>query len=281
MYRQEKQGRRVAVAMDFEWRVMKDHFGHLRPEDLTIDVCRRYVTARRKMKAKGKDTAPADGTIWTELGHLRTVMTWAHSRRLIPFAPAVERPSKPAPKDRWLTRAECERLIAAADEHHVKLAILLMLATAGRIGAILELTWDRVDFERGVINLRTTETGPRKGRAAVPMNDGLRAALSAAEVVAMTDNVIEWAGQPIKRLRTGFNAAVKAAGLKNVTPHVLRHTAAVHLVANGVPMQKVSQYLGHSSTAITERVYGRYAPDHLKNEAEILDFTKPVRKVIG
>jgi site-specific recombinase XerD len=73
----------------------------------------------------------------------------------------------------------------------------------------------------------------------VPMNDGLRAALSAAENAAMTDNVIEWAGQPVARLRTGFTA-----GLKSVTPHVLRHTAAVHLVAPGVSMQKVAQLNG-------------------------------------
>jgi integrase len=271
-YRKEKQGRRVATVMKFEWRSMNEHFGHLRPEELTVEICRRYTAARHKAKKH-------DGTIWTELGHLRTVMTWAHSRRLIPFAPAIERPAKPAPKDRWLTEAEIDKLLAAPMATHVQLAILLMLSTAGRVSAILELTWERVDFERGIINLRTTETGPRKGRAVVPMNDGLRAALSAAEKAAMTDYVIEWAGAPVARLRTGFNAAVKAAGLEGVTPHVLRHTAAVHLVANGTPMQKVSQYLGHSSTAITERVYGRFAPDHLRAEAEILDFTKRARVV--
>jgi integrase len=279
MYRQEKQGRRVAVAMGFEWKAMKDHFGALRPEDLTIEVCRRYTAARRKTKVKGKDTFTHDGTIWTELGHLRTVLTWARNARLIPFAPMIERPAKPAPKDRWLTRAEIDKLLAAPKAHHVQLAILLMLATAGRVSAVLELTWERVDFERGTINLRTNETGPRKGRAVVPMNDGLRAALSAAEKAATTDYVIEWAGGPIARLRTGFNAAAKAAGVKGVTPHVLRHTAAVHLVAGGTPMQKVSQYLGHSSISVTERVYARFAPDHLKAEAEILDFTKPVRIV--
>lgn len=272
MYRQEKAGRRVAVAMGFEWRAMAPFFKDARPEDFSVEMARKYTAARRKA---GKQ----DGTIWTELGHLRTVFTWAHSRRLIAFAPYVERPAKPAPKDRWLTRDECRRLIEAATEHHVKLAILLMLSTAGRVSAILELTWDRVDFDQGIINLRTTEGTTRKGRAIVPMNAGLRAALSHAEESSMTDNVIEWAGQPIKRLRTGFNAAVKASGLKDVTPHVLRHTAAVHLAADGVPMQKISQYLGHSSTAVTERIYARFAPDHLRAEAEILDFTRPVRVV--
>lgn len=270
MYRQEKQGRRVATAMKFEWKAMEPHFGALDATALSIDACRRYTAARRKA---GKH----DGTIWTELGHLRTVLIWAANRRLIPYAPGVERPQKPAPKERWLTNEEVRKLLDVPKAPHVQLAILLMLATAGRVSAILELTWERVDFDAGIINLRSSETGPRKGRAIVPMNAGLRAALSQAEGAAMTDYVIEWAGEPVKRLRTGFNKAVKDAGLKGVSPHVLRHTAAVHLAAAGVPMARISQYLGHSSIAVTERVYARFAPDHLREEAEILDFTRPVR----
>lgn len=266
-YRREKDGRRVAVAMGHEWKAMGRHFGHLRPDQITTDTCRLYIGLRRQA---GKH----DGTTWTELGHLRTVLRWALGDK----APRIERPAKPAPKDRYLTRVEIDRLLAAPMAAHIKLAILLMLSTAGRVGAILELTWDRVDFERGQINLRTDDTGPRKGRAVVPMNAGLRAALQTAKVAAESDYVVEWAGEPIQGIKTGFNAATAAAGLKGVSPHVLRHTAAVHLVAAGVSMNKVSQYLGHSSTSVTERVYARFAPDHMREEAAILDFTK-VRSV--
>lgn len=272
LYRIEKRGRRIAEAMKFEWRKMAPFFGNLRPDQVTIDLCRAYSEARRVV---GKQ----DGTIWTELGHLRTVFLWAASRRLIAYAPAVERPAKPAPKGRWLTLEEIARLLDAPKAHHIQLAILLMLSTAGRVGAILELTWDRVDFDGGWINLRTTETGPRKGRAVVPMNAGLRAALSQAKGAALTDWVVEWAGQPVKSIKTGFKKAVRDAKLDDVSPHTLRHTAAVHLVAGGVAMQKVSQYLGHSSIAVTERVYGRYAPDHLREEAAILDFTTRAKAV--
>jgi integrase len=282
LYRTEKKGRRIAEAMQFEWRVMETFFGALRPEQVTIDLCRSYTGARRAMGKR-------DGTIWTELGHLRTVFLWAAERRLIPYAPSVERPAKPAPKDRWLTLDEIGRLLDVPKPHHIQLAILLMLGTAGRIGAILELEWSRVDFEAGWINLRTTDTGPRKGRAVVPMNDGRRAALSVAKSAALTGHVIEWAGDPVDSIKTGFNNAAIAAGFvgktakgndrATISPHTLRHTAAVHLVSNGVPMQKVSQYLGHSSIAVTERVYGRYAPDHLREEAAILDFTKRAKVV--
>jgi integrase len=268
-YRREKHGRRVAVAMGHEWRAMGAHFGHLRPDQINVEGCRSYIGSRRKA---GKH----DGTIWTELGHLRTVLRWAYGDK----APAIERPAKPAPKDRYLTRAEIERLLAAPMAHHIKLAILLMLSTAGRVGAILDLTWDRVDFERNQINLRVDSTGPRKGRAVVPMNAGLRAALQSAKEAAQTEHVIEWAGGRVAGIKTGFNAAVKAAGLVGVSPHVLRHTAAVHMVEAGIPIAEVAQYLGHSNTHVTFAVYGRFSPTHLRKAADVLDFTA-VRKAAG
>lgn len=282
MYREDKEGRRIADAMAFEWKAMQPFFGNLRPDQTSTELFRNYAKVRRGM-GKG------EGTIWTELGHLRTVFIWAANRRLIAYAPPVERPQKPAPKSRWLTDAEIAKLLTADAEHHIKLAILLMLGTAGRVSAILELTWDRVDFEGGYINLRTTETGPRKGRAVVPMNPTLRAALSAAKATALTDHVIEWAGNPVKTIKTGFNHAAIDAGFSSVrptgtvkatiSPHTLRHTAAVHMAAAGRPMSKISQYLGHSSTAVTERVYARYAPEHLQEESAVLDFARLLKAV--
>lgn len=265
-YRKEKDGRQVARGMLHEWKAIGPHFGHLRPDHVTTHTCREYTALRR---AAGK----SDGTTWTELGHLRTVFTWALDKKLIAHAPKVERPPKPAPRDRYLTEAEIQKLLAAPAAHHIRLAIILMLATAARVGAILELKWSRVDFERGQIDLRSSDIGPRKGRAIVPMNNMARAALTASRDAALTDHVIEWAGEPVASIKTGFNAAVKAAGLTGVSPHVLRHTAAVMLAAAGVPMSRISQYLGHSSTSVTERVYARFAPDHLREEANILDFT--------
>ncbi len=199
----------------------------------------------------------------------------AKKTRLIPHVAYIERPSKPATKDRNLTRSEFEKLLAAPAEPHIRLAILLMLSIAARVTAILELTWDRVDLERGQIDLRKSATGPRKGRAVVPINTGLHDALVAGREAALTDHVVEWAGKPLKSITRGFNSTVKTAGLVNVSPPVLRHTSAVHMAEAGVPVAEISQYLGHSNASITERVYARFSPDHLRTAAQILDFTRP------
>jgi integrase len=104
------------------------------------------------------------------------------------------------------------------------------------------------------------------------MNRTLQEALRIARQAALTDHVIEWAGKPVGSIKKGFNQAVKLAGLPEVSPHVLRHTAAVHMVQAGVSMDEVSQYLGHSNTSITASVYARHSPQHLRKAANALEF---------
>jgi integrase len=52
------------------------------------------------------------------------------------------------------------------------------------------------------------------------------------------------------------------------------------MVSADVPMEKVSQYPGHSNTAITERVYARYVPSHMQDATEVLNFTA-IKKAKG
>jgi integrase len=83
---------------------------------------------------------------------------------------------------------------------HIKLFVVLTITTGGRTAAILELTWDRIDFEAGTIDLRTREVVDpltkkvRKGRAIVPMSNEARAMLQDARQGALTNYVIEWSG---------------------------------------------------------------------------------------
>jgi integrase len=262
--------RPAATTLKYTGRAVLPHFGAFRPDQITVDQCRAY-TVKRLAQGRSK------GAVWTELGHLRSALMWAQKVGLIDRAPYVERPQKPAPKDRWLTHAEIDRVLSADAEPHVKLAVILMLTTAGRVSAILQLTWDRVDFDRGQINLRLDDDGPRKGRAIVPINGSLRAALLQAREASLSNHVIEWAGQPVKSIRKGLERLVTNAGLPEVSAHVFRHTAAVHMAVGGIPMSQIAQYLGHSSTAVTERTYARFAPDHLRGAAEILNFGKEKR----
>jgi len=270
-YLQDRVGRPVVKNMRSSGKAVLEKFGHLRPDQVTTEHCRDYDKWRRK-------AGLMQGSVWTELGHLRTCLKWAENMKLISSAPHIERPQKPMPRERYLSRPEINKLLAAECEPHIRLAILVLLTTAARVSAVLDLTWDRVDLDRGQINLRRDMFGTRKGRAIVPINTTLRAALVIAREAAVTQSVIEWNGGPVKSIRKGFTTAINNVGLKDVSLHVLRHTAAVHMAEAGVPMEEISQYLGHSNVSITFSTYARFSPQHLSRAAEALNFGE-IRKV--
>ena len=272
----EKDGKLVRTFRD-NWKALGPRFGAMQVADLTSDVCRDYATQR-------VEQGRSSGTIWTELTRLRSAINWAFKRRVITTCPYVWVPSKPAPKQRVLTQEEIWRLTDAAVMPHVKLFIGLALATGGRSEAIVGLRWDACDFVGKTIDLREKEVlNPltkkvRKGRAIVPMSDEIRAMLQDARLGALTEHVIEWDGAPIKKIRKGFQAAVTRAGLSSdVTPHTLRHTVASAATDAGVPMLKISRFLGHRDQATTERIYSKTRPEFTADVANVVRIRREAR----
>ena len=69
-----------------------------------------------------------------------------------------------------------------------------------------------------MIQLRDpSDTTKRKGRATVPINDGLSDDLAHAKAGALTNFVIEWAGRPVKSIKRGLKAAGVAIGRPDVS----------------------------------------------------------------
>jgi integrase len=196
------------------WKSAAGTFGGLAAVDVTEAVCRKFAGDNKRKV----------GTIRKALSILRAALNWAERKALIDKAPHIWLPQAPPPKDRRLTREEADALRNGAVMPHVRLFIEIGLGTGARAGAILSLRWDMVSDR----SIRFSQSSRQKRRATVvPVNDTLREALERAREGAMTDYVIEWAGQPVKSIKRGFREAVKRAGLgADVTPHVLRHTAA-------------------------------------------------------
>ena len=82
---------------------------------------------------------------------------------------------------------------------------------------------------------------------------------------------MRYGSKGVSDIKTGFAATVRRSGLKDVRPHDLRHTAAVWMAEGGIPMSEISQYLGHSNTFVTERVYARYSPEYLRGATSALE----------
>lgn len=230
-------------------------FGHLSPEEINRDLCRTYI-ARRRAAGKG------DGTIRTQMAYLRAAVNWHDDQSGARF----ELPAAPQPLDEFLTSEEIDKLLAAAVSPHVRVFLIVGLHTAARREAILGLTWStHIDFDRGEVWLGFKAGG--KGRAPrLPMTTTLNAALRDAQGLALCDHVVEYAGRPVTSIRTALRATYQRAGLGHIKrpAHVLRHTAARRMAEQGVSMEIISQVLGHSSIAVTERVYARFSPQGMR-----------------
>jgi integrase len=235
------------------------------PEAITESECRRYAAQRRR-------EGVGDATIRTELAALKAALRWAGGRErgLIAEVPTVSMPPRPEARIRWLTRDEAARLLAACEAHHVRLFITIALNTAARSGAILSLTWERIDLAARVIDFREPgRAQTRKRRKLVRINDTLAEALTQAQSVATTEYVIEWAGDRIDRIKHGFARSAARAGLTDVTPHVLRHTAVTWMLQAGVSIWEAAGMAGMTAEMV-ERVYGHAHPDYMVRAAKAL-----------
>lgn len=263
-YKASLGNRPAAKTMSAEEKAVLPFFGPLYPLQITTDKCDEYIAKRRKAGRK-------DGTILTELNRVSATCGHAVLKGRIDKKPPMSFPPRPDPRDRHLSKPEFRRLLEGARLPHSKLFLILAVSTGARMSAVLQLTWDRIDFERKLIYLRKPgQTG--KGRATVPMNAPAELALREAQKASRCDYVVSWGGQPVLSIKKAVMLASERANLADVTAHVLRHSAAVWMAEDGVPMAEIGQYLGHSDSRITERVYARFSPQYLQKAAKSLDF---------
>jgi len=261
LYLEDKKDLSSYPSMVEAWKSLFVFFAHLRPDQVTRILCRSYVEHRKR---QGR----SNGTIIKELGCVRAAINWYKPNNGAIF----EMPSQPAPRERYLTKREFATLLENCASPHIRLFVILALTTAGRKSAILQLRWEQVDFYRDIIHLAIPdELGRRKGRASVPMSKKAKEALIEAKNGALTEWVIEYNAKPVKDIKKAFQRACERAKLKDVTPHILRHTAAVWMVERGTPIIEISKFLGHSNSQITEKVYAKYSPNYLRGAAAALD----------
>jgi integrase len=245
--------------MEFHARHITAALGEVPAEAVDQDAVDRYI--------KGRSAAP--GTVRKELGILRAALRFCAKAKVMGPAPQFSLPTAPAPRDRRLTRAEFDRLLAACKDHHLAVFCQLAWHTAARASAILDLKWSDVDLKGRRIHY--TAAGRQKRRVTVPINDTLLPVLQEALKGALTPFVVEYAGKPVGSIKKAFATACGHAGLVDVSPHVLRHSAACAMIEKGVSFEEVAQFLGHSSPSVTFRVYARYSPEYLANAAKALE----------
>lgn len=250
--------------LEQQTRLAQEFFGDVPVERITRSQCIRYAEWRYGQGVSA-------WSIRRELGIVRAAVNWVYKEGWIASAPYIQLPATPPPRERYLTKEECRKLVNAAIACHVKTFIVLGLTTGARKAAICDLTWDRVDFDNRLIDYRVSDMKRKKGRAVVSMNDLCFSQLKEARLLAQSDYVIEWGGKQAKNMNKAFRETVARAGLgSEVTPHIMRHTAATLAAQGGASMHDIAGMLGHSDVTITSRVYAKHSPEHMRKVTDLL-----------
>ena len=230
---------------------------------LTSERIAAYRDARlAQPSARTTDGRLSPCTVNRELALLSHLLHLAHDEwGALDAVPKIRRATEPQGRLRWLTPAEEARLLAACRASRTPQLIAIAtvaLETGMRASEIYGLTWDRVDFSRGVIQLERTKRGTRRE---IPMRQIVHDVLSAMAGAEPRPGRV-WRHASV---RHAFEAAVDRAHLEGFRFHDCRHHFASWFVMRWGSLAALKELLGHSNFAMTLR-YAHLAPEHLRAE---------------
>jgi integrase/recombinase XerD len=206
-------------------------------------------------------------TIARHLSAVRGLLRFLVTEGLIPADPSehLTSPKQWSTIPKFLNRDQTDKLIAAPDSVKPsgirdRAMLELLYASGIRVSELVRLKLSQVDAGVGVIRV----TGKGNKQRLVPIHSG---ALKALEEYCVNARHALLKGKASPYLfvtarggpltRQAFWAAVKLNGRKagifhNLSPHVLRHTFATHLLEGGADLRSVQAMLGHSDLSTTE-----------------------------
>lgn len=255
-------------------------WGALNVSDVKGETCRRYARSRVRHMRDGSVRPISDGTIRRELNVLQAAVNYCHREGYLTAPVRVSLPEKPPARDVWMTRQEAARLIRSARRtekgKHLARFILIALYTGTRKDAILRLGFmpntagGWIDVEHGVMYRRgATERETKKRRKPVKMPRKLL-----AHCRRWQSNGARWAveinGARVGDIKKAFEGARDHAGLHEVTPHTLKHTAITWAMQRGMRVETAADYFDTSAETI-RRVYYHHSPEYQDDAVAIMD----------
>jgi len=247
---------------------LEPRFGKKRLDTISpIDIERMKLELKKGLNKNGKPYSAA--TIKHQLVLLNRLFNLAKKWRLYAGDNPVEEVEMPRldnHRTEFLTEQEAINLAKVLENWPCQYSVAFIrftLLTGFRRGELFKLTWDDVDFERGMVTLREPKGGKTLTTNVSPEAlDVLRGMeVSSPYVFPGKDGGqrTDFKG-PWKRIR-------KAAGLSpNFRFHGLRHNFGSTLASAGVDLQVIQKLLGHKDYRTTLR-YAHLSPGVIKDAA--------------
>lgn len=202
------------------------------------------------------------------MGVIRAAVQWTFDRGEIPSMPPIFKPrAQDGEGVRPFSFIELAHLLNSADHEHERRFLLLCICSAARPGAVLDLTWDRIDKETGVIDYNVPgRERTKKRRARAPLCSLARAYLEDRRSVGP---VIQWNGRALKGFKMTFTRIAKRARIEG-TAYGIRKSVSIWLRREGVHEWDIKGMLGHAIGGETER-YAHYRPEYMRAAAESVE----------
>jgi integrase len=287
-------GRKRSTIGDYESCVrihLAPFFGDKSVDKITPADVEAFVALKR-------DEGKATKSILNYLGLLHSIFKFAEKRGLTRGNPvaAIDKPGRPEHDAdiRYLDQVDLEALIVAVPagpRESTERTIYLTAAMTGlRQGELIALRWKDIDWSAGRIRVRQNyvrgEFGSPKSKRSsrsVPLADRVGAELErhfGASAYQDDEDLVfchPQTGAPLDRSRLlkRFKAAAKAAGLRDVRFHDLRHTFGTRMAAAGVPLRTLQEWMGHRDFKTT-LIYADYQPSEHERELVARAFGSPL-----
>ncbi|MGM4967404.1 tyrosine-type recombinase/integrase [Tardiphaga sp. 1201_B9_N1_1] len=264
---------------------LADFFGGKMLSAINRKLCNEYTKDRGNKGGARRD-----------LEDLRAAITHHSDEGFHRGIVKVKLPKKGPARDRWLTRDEAAKLLwkcwrakevqnwkgigpVETDKRplrHLARFILIGLYSGTRSGAIASASpipaigRSYVDLDNGVF-YRLAQGKEETNKRQPPMRLAPRLLAHMRRWHRrglIVRHFVEWNGEGVKSVKTGFKTAVGLAKLGDgVSPHTLRHTAATWMMQNATDPWQAAGYLGMSLETLL-KTYGHHHPDHQKDAVD-------------
>ncbi len=259
---------------------------HIYPEIGNIKLISLTATRLDQLYALKRKDGLSERTIEYIHALIRLVLNHAVKKNILVKNPTVTADA-PKPGKKYvqpLTVEEVHRLFEAIKYDRLRNLWIVGVGTGLRLGELLALTWDCIDWENEVLYVRQSFSEVRgkgmvlgtpkseKSYRTVGLPNFVLEALrdqrlaSSAQWVFSTSHSTPFSHRNV--LREFKKVSEKANLSSKIRIHDLRHTFISHLLAENVPPRDVQEIAGHSSFAVTMDIYGHLLPGAQREAAK-------------
>lgn len=297
---------------------IKPEIGRIKLSALRADILQKFINQKLKNgrcdKVKDINTNKlvtrkgglSEKTIKNMYNMIHSALKQAYKNGLVNqnVSELINLPKQKRNEMRVLTLDEQKNLQSAVQNERLGIGIILSLFTGIRLGELLGLKFEDIDFENKTITIRRTlnrlkvfdnptkktdiiigEPKTNKAKRTIPLQDFLIPLLKTHKTRVLTERlkvanlyendsfvICNEFGKFVEptTYQKFFKNMLKKAGIQDTNFHTLRHTFATRALENGFDVKVLADILGHADASTTLNKYAHALPDHKKTSMEKL-----------